>query len=375
LESQQLMTIRQIFVSFDRVLFIAHIRTPLKNAGRRGLRTLVGGTLLISIAFIQGCATQDPAVQAAREQRPFFQIEQDTESHGRKSWLDRVIEVDPGKLEVEMASDYQNHAPEVIAVMPFCDKGSGNFTIDKIPISFRNTQAQNKWAWTDSQRLRRSVMGHLAQREFTVINPIAVDAVLKQRGIDNMDKLRRTSPIELGKLLDADALVYGEVNSYEGYYFGIVSAYRVGISTWMLSTRDGETLMRQTGSRYSVDVSPALSPEDFLINSALTLLDFRDVALARAEEEVSRELVLRIPVSEKLKQQLAAAAIAHADEVESRESEADLGLGPRMQEKTPTAGPGIVIDDVSRRRSHFESTSFRSSAEANISETNWPIAK
>jgi hypothetical protein len=42
--------------------------------------------------------------------------------------------------------------------------------------------------------------------------------------------------------------------------------------TWMLSTRDGETLMRETGGRYSVDLSPALSPQDFLINSAVTLL-------------------------------------------------------------------------------------------------------
>src|SRR5207302_10000571 len=113
-----------------------------------------------------------------------------------------------------------------------------------------------------SQRLRRSVMGYLAEREFTVINPIAVDAVLKKRGIDSMAKLRKESPIQLGKLLGADALVYGEVNNYEGYYFGIVSAYDVGVNTWMLSTHDGETLMRETGSRYSVDLSPALSPQD-----------------------------------------------------------------------------------------------------------------
>jgi hypothetical protein len=42
--------------------------------------------------------------------------------------------------------------------------------------------------------------------------------------------------------------------------------------------------------------------------------------------------VLRIPVSEKLKQQLAAAAIAHADEVGSQESEAELE--PRIEERT-----------------------------------------
>jgi hypothetical protein len=209
-------------------------------------------------------------------------------------------------------------------VMPFCDEGNANFTVDKIPITFRSKNDQDKWTWTDAQRLRRSVMGYLAQREFTIINPIAVDAVLKEHGIDNMTKLRAASPIELGKLLGADALLYGEVDNYEGYYFGVVSAYRVGVTTWMLSSHDGETLVRETGSRYRVDLSPAFSPQDILVNSMMTLLDFRDVTLARAEEEVSRELVLRIPVSEKLKQQMAEAAIAHAAAVEAAQVEADL---------------------------------------------------
>ena len=263
---------------------------------------------------------QDPQIAATREQRPFFQAEQGAETHGRKNWLDRMIEVDPGKLRVEMASDYQEHPPAVIAVMPFADEGPANFTVDKIPVTFRNEQEQNDWAWTDAQRLRHSVTGYLAQREFTLVNPIAVDAVLKRRGIDNMEKLRRANPIELGRLLGADALVYGQVDNYEAFYFGLVSSYRVGVSTWMLSCRDGETLMRETGSRYSVDLQPALSPEDIVVNSLLTLLEFRDVTLARAEEEVSRELVLRIPTSEKLTTNVASDALRHADEVEAEEA-------------------------------------------------------
>ena len=283
------------------------------------VKFLILGAFLLMLG---GCAAQgDPQL---REQRPFFQAELETDTHGRKNWLDRLIEADPGKLNVAMASDYQQHPPATIAVMPFCDKGSGNFMVNKIPITFRPRDQQDAWAWTDAQRLRRAVAGYLAQREFTVINPIAVDAVLKSRGIDNMTKLRAASPLEIGKLLGADALVYGEVNNYEGYYFGIVSAYQVGISTWMLSTHDGETLMRETGSRYSVDVSPAFSPEDMLINSAMTLLDFRDVTHARAEDEVSRELVLSIPVSNGLKQQMADAAINRANAIEAEEQEADL---------------------------------------------------
>ena len=165
-----------------------------------------------------------------------------------------------------------------------------------------------------------------------------------------MGKLRRASPIELGRLLGADALVYGEVNNYEGYYFGLLSAYEVGIGTSMVSTRDGETLMRESGGRYSVDLSPALSPQDAIVNSIMTLLEFRDVTLARAEDEVSRELVLRIPVSDKLQQQLAAKAIQHADEIEAEESDAS---------PQPRHHVGAALNDSRSQEAESHSTTGR----------------
>jgi hypothetical protein len=56
------------------------------------------------------------------------------------------------------------------------------------------------------------------------VNPIAVDAILREFGIDNMTKLRAADPIMLGRLLGADALIYGQVDSYEGYYFMLMSS-------------------------------------------------------------------------------------------------------------------------------------------------------
>jgi hypothetical protein len=38
---------------------------------------------------------------------------------------------------------------------------------------------------------------------------------------------------------------------------------------------------------------------DMAINSALTLLQLRDVNLARAEDEVGREIALRLPIAER----------------------------------------------------------------------------
>jgi hypothetical protein len=250
------------------------------------------------------------------ESRPFFQKEVATETHGKKTLFDRIIETDPGSLDVELASDYAQRPPAVIAVMPFTDRGSAQYTVDKIPLTFRDEEERDQWAWTDAQRLRRAFVAYLSEREFIVLNPIAIDAVLEAHGIDNDEKLQNVSLLTLGKWFHCDAVVFGTVDHYEAIYLALIAGFQVGVSARMVSTHDGETLMRSSGSRYSISLMPAITPEDILINSAENLLDLRDVELARAEEEVARELVIRIPVSQKLRIEMARNAIQSATEAE-----------------------------------------------------------
>jgi len=77
----------------------------------------------------------------------------------------------------------------------------------------------------------------------------------------------------------------------------------------MVSTHNGEPLVSFYGSRYDINFSPALDPQDILINSAESVLQLRDVELARSEQEVCRERVLRIPISENLRLQIAREAL------------------------------------------------------------------
>jgi hypothetical protein len=92
-------------------------------------------------------------------------------------------------------------------VLPFADIGSANFVVDKIALTHRSKRERANWAWTDSQRVRRSLDGYLAQREFIVSPVDGVDAVLRSRIIDTAAKLYHTSPEELGRLLGVDAIV------------------------------------------------------------------------------------------------------------------------------------------------------------------------
>jgi Putative bacterial lipoprotein (DUF799) len=266
--------------------------------------------VLSAAGVLIGCAS------SSYESRPFFQHEYAAESHGQKTIIDRIVESDPGGFKVETSPQYLKDPPERIAVLPFADIGSANFVVAKIALTHRSKIERANWAWTDSQRLRRSLDGYLAQREFIVSPLDGVDAVLRARGIDTPAKLSRTPPEELGRLLGVDAVVYGTVMHYEAYYLLLVAGWQVSVEVRMVSTHGGENLVIATGSRYAIQVMPALSVRDIVINSAQNVLQLRDIMLARAEEEKCREIVHRVPVSQELKARIEQRALDNAEEAD-----------------------------------------------------------
>jgi len=251
------------------------------------LACLIAATLACT-----GCAT------VRYQERPFFLQEQGLETHGRKTWFDRLVEFDPGKTRFQVAADYAEDPPRRIAILPFVDHGSANFVVNKIPLSFRDEKEQEAWAWTYANRLRRALTGYLAQREFTIVNLLTIDTALADHGVKNWEDLQAVSPQDLGRWLAADTVVYGEVLHYEAYYAFLLANWQVSVQVRMVSTQDGHERFSADGSRYSVDFRPAFTLMDIGINSALTLLQLRDVTLARAEEEISREIILRLPKAE-----------------------------------------------------------------------------
>jgi len=241
------------------------------------------------LVLLAGCATTQP------QSRPFFQTEQELETHGRKTWFDRLFEADPGGLSLVIAGDYQERPPRKIAVLPFVDEGTGSYLINKIPVKTRDKEELSKWSWTHANRVRRALAGDLGTREFIIVPLLTVDAVLANRGITDGDKLNAVPPEELGRWLDADTVVYGELLSYEAYYGFLVAAWRVSARVRMVSTKDGYEIFSCTDHRYSSAVNPAIDPIDMAISSFASLFQLRDIELARTEYEVGREIALRLP--------------------------------------------------------------------------------
>jgi len=273
-------------------------RTPPQRHSPAGAAATAAALLAIVLSLSACAQTAQP------DQRRFFRPEYGLETHGRKTWFDHVVEVDPGRIKTVIAPDYDAVAPLRIAVLPFTDWGSANYVVDKIPLTHRNSEERENWAWTDANRMRRAVTGYMAEREFVEANLFQIDAVLKKHGIDDEEKLDQVPPKTLGKWLGVDAVVYGRVTHYEAYYAGMISAWQVSADLKMVSVQDGEQLFYADGSRYDVNLQPAWDPIDIAINSAMGLLQLRDIELARSEEETAREIVLRIPRSQRLERQL-----------------------------------------------------------------------
>jgi hypothetical protein len=257
--------------------------------------TVILGMLLAAPLPLAGCST----VSTQYKSRPFFLAEEEVATHGRKAWYDRIVEFDPGRADFTVAADYQQAPPKKIAVLPFTDLGDGKFVVDKVPLLSRNDRERARWAWSHANHVRRAFAGDLATREFTLIPLLAIDAVLADRGITDFDKLSAVSPMEIGGWLHTDALVYGEVVNYEAYYGLLIAAWRVTARIRMVSTSDGHELFSCTDTRYSTNVTRAVDPIDVVINSALNVIELRDITLARAEHEIGREIVLRLPVAER----------------------------------------------------------------------------
>ncbi len=268
------------------------MRSPRNHSIFRSRGSLGVVTVLLLLA---GCSNTSTKYRT----RPFFLPEEEATTHGRKAWYDRIVEVDPGSAKFTVDADYEKAPPKKIAVLPFTDLGDGSFVIDKIPILPRSEKERARWGWSHANRMRRAFAGDVATREFTLIPLLAIDAVLADRGVTDYDELNALSPMEIGRWMSADAIVYGEVVNYEAYYGFLVAAWRVTARVRMVSAHDGHELFSCEDTRYSTNVTPAFDPVDIAINSALNVLELRDITLARAESEVGREIVMRLPVAER----------------------------------------------------------------------------
>jgi len=250
--------------------------------------------LLISF-FVTGCFSSSDKRRTTGEE-PFFQEETGLAEHGKKKTMDRIYQIDPGGKEFNISDKFYTDPPRRIAILPFDNLVGGKYILNSVPLPRFSKKETEGWNWTYANRLRRFFFGHFSSREFVDVELMYVDKMLQELGILTPNDLYKISAQELGGVLEADALIYGQVTEYKNSYYALYKQIRIGLSIKCVSTKDGSVFFEGEQVRHDNDIRVATNPFDFVIASFQNSMSMRDVYAARASEEVVRELVIRIPI-------------------------------------------------------------------------------
>jgi hypothetical protein len=256
-----------------------------------------GFAILLLISLIAtGCFSRNNGERRTTGEEPFFQKETGLAEHGKKSIIDRIYQIDPGDKVFEISDKFYIDPPRRIAILPFDNLVGGNYILNSVPLPRFSDKETDGWNWTYANRLRRFFFGHFAAREFVDIELMYVDKMLQALGILTPNDLYKIPAQELGRILDADALIYGKVTEYKNSYYALYKQIRIGLHIKCVSTEDGTVFFEGEQVRHDNDIRVATNPFDFIIASFQNSMSMRDVYAARASEEVVRELVIRIPI-------------------------------------------------------------------------------
>ena len=250
--------------------------------------------MLLASLFVTGCGSSNKRRTTGDE--PFFQKETGLAEHGKKSTIDRIYQLDPGNKAFEISDKFYTDPPRRIAILPFDNLVGGNYILNSVPLPRFSKKEEDGWNWTYANRLRRFFFGHFAAREFIDIELMYIDKMLEALGILTPNDLYKIPAQELGRILDADALIYGQVTEYKNSYYLLYKQIRIGLRIKCVSTEDGSIFFEGEQVRHDNDIRVATNPFDFVIASFQNSMSMRDVYAARASEEVVRELVIRIPI-------------------------------------------------------------------------------
>jgi hypothetical protein len=152
---------------------------------------------------------------------------------------------------------------------------------------------------TDSEGIanlvRRSFYGHLSVRPYRDIELHLVDQKLSEHNLTDL-KVLYTMPItELGRVLECDAVILGEITIYQRLFLGVYSQLAVGATISIWDTRSGEIIwtdrhvarFHEGGVPFSLFEIPLIS-----LRSGWNL---RNKVTLRTVDELSYYLVEQIP--------------------------------------------------------------------------------
>ena len=171
----------------------------------------------------------------------------------------------------------RNSYPRSIAVLPFGNQTDVDGVEDFVRVTFYS---------------------HLCAHPYKDLELQIVDQKLRRNKITDYEKLREIPVEKLGRILNCDAVVFGEVIEFEKIFAGIYSQMAVGLSISIWDTRSGREIWVDEHTERHHEGGIPLTLTDIPLITLRSGMVLRDDAKIQAADELSRFLTHRIPVPE-----------------------------------------------------------------------------
>ncbi len=214
---------------------------------------------LIFISVLAGCAT------------PSY-IDKDREDKNGSN----NISLQPVFFQVHQS--YRDNPPECIAVLPF-NSASGNKDS-----AFGGAGAR------EAMEVRKAFYGHISPLNKRDIDLRQVDFALKT--LSGKDRQKNSV---IGKKLNCDSLMVGEVTKYGEGFFGLYSQVSVGAEVKIIRASNGEVLWEGKHVATSRGGSIPLSPLGVVSGLISAVLNLQEEQISRVTDDLARRLVSTIP--------------------------------------------------------------------------------
>ncbi|MFP4030012.1 MAG: GNA1162 family protein [Desulfococcaceae bacterium] len=146
-----------------------------------------------------------------------------------------------------------------------------------------------------AELVRINLLGRLSALPYRDVERDVVDRRLAAKGIVDRETLYETPVQRLGRLLGADALLYGDVTEFQRVFVGVYTRLKVTVGIQIWDARNGRKLWADTYAGMSQEGGVPLSLLDLPMITVRSGLHLSDEVKLQVVDEAVRNLVDRLP--------------------------------------------------------------------------------
>ncbi len=168
----------------------------------------------------------------------------------------------------------EKHKPRSVAVLPFVNQSKSQ---------------------KGSEAVRRGFYNHFSSVPYKDVELYRVDRLLRKAGLTDPETIGKTSPQELGKILDVDAVILGDISNFDKLFAVVYSQVSVGAKISMYDTKTGHFLWSGQHVARIHEGGISTTPIGLIATVIATAINVRDIQLLRACDDLFRDMVKTIP--------------------------------------------------------------------------------